>query len=100
VVGITECSGQQPLMTLADLSGHHDQRGAPGRGQRSTRPTIGLSAMGLPVDVTVYALPVRLFPRESHGGCRQAYSVLRSTAIATSQSTTCQQNSEGFQGKW
>ena len=86
VVGIQNAEGST-LMTLADLSIITAE-------VKVDETDIVNVAMGQPVDVTVDALPGRVFPGTVTEVGDQA--ILRSTGIATSQSTTGTEEAKDF----
>jgi HlyD family secretion protein len=86
VVGIQNAQGST-LMTLADLSVITAE-------VKVDETDIVNVAMGQPVDVTVDALPGRVFPGQVTEVGDQA--ILRSTGIATSQSTTGTEEAKDF----
>jgi len=86
VVGIQNAEGST-LMTLADLSVITAE-------VKVDETDIVNVAMGQPVDVTVDALPGRVFPGTVTEVGDQA--ILRSTGIATSQSTTGTEEAKDF----
>jgi HlyD family secretion protein len=86
VVGIQNAQGST-LMTLADLSVITAE-------VKVDETDIVNVAMGQPVDVTVDALPGRVFPGKVTEVGDQA--ILRSTGIATSQSTTGTEEAKDF----
>ena len=86
VVGIQNAQGST-LMTLADLSVITAE-------VKVDETDIVNVAMGQPVDVTVDALPGRVFPGRVTEVGDQA--LLRSTGIATSQSTTGTEEAKDF----
>jgi HlyD family secretion protein len=86
VVGIQNAQGST-LMTLADLSVITAE-------VKVDETDIVNVAMGQPVDVTVDALPGKVFPGKVTEVGDQA--ILRSTGIATSQSTTGTEEAKDF----
>ena len=86
VVGIQNAQGST-LMTLADLSVITAE-------VKVDETDIVNVAMGQPVDVSVDALPGRVFPATVTEVGDQA--ILRSTGIATSQSTTGTEEAKDF----
>src|SRR6202453_4280582 len=86
VVGIQNAQGST-LMTLADLSIITAE-------VKVDETDIVNVAMGQPVDVTVDALPGRVFPGKVTEVGDQA--ILRSTGVATSQSTTGTEEAKDF----
>jgi HlyD family secretion protein len=86
VVGIQNAQGST-LMTLADLSVITAE-------VKVDETDIVNVSMGQPVDVTVDALPGRVFPGKVTEVGDQA--ILRSTGIATSQSTTGTEEAKDF----
>ena len=86
VVGIQNAQGST-LMTLADLSVITAE-------VKVDETDIVNVAMGQPVDVTVDAIPGKVFPGKVTEVGDQA--ILRSTGIATSQSTTGTEEAKDF----